>query len=92
MAIRGRGPRDTNKLLSVLMEFEESASFCERRREDNQVRPPFQHQNNGNQQPRYNAPRRDNYRFQPRVPTPDNAGLRLVTQVNKLGNDDEACT
>lgn len=92
MAIRGRGPRDTNELLSVLMEFEESASFCERRREDNQVRPPFQHQNNGNQQPRYNAPRRDNYRFQPRVVTPDNAGPRPVAQVDLSGNDDEART
>lgn len=39
MAIRGRGPRDTNELLSVLMEFEESASFCERRREETNTPP-----------------------------------------------------
>lgn len=92
MAIRGRGPRDTNELLSVLMEFEESASFCERRREDNQVRPPFQHQNYGNQQPRHNTPRRDNYRFQPRVPTPENAGPRPIAQIDMSGNAEEART
>jgi len=89
MAIKGRGPRDTNELLSVLMEFEESASFCDRRREDNEVRPPFQHQNNGNQQPRYNAPRRDNYRFQPRMQAPENVGPRPVAQVDLSGNADE---
>jgi len=34
MALRGRGPRDTNELLAVLTEFEESTSFCEPRQED----------------------------------------------------------
>lgn len=92
MAIRGRGPRVTNELLSVLMEFEESASFCDRRREDNPVRPPFQHQNNGNQQPRHNAPRRDNYRFQPRMQAPENVGPRPVAQVDLSGNADETRT
>jgi len=29
MALRGRGPRNTNELLAVLTEFEESTSFCE---------------------------------------------------------------
>lgn len=92
MAIRGRGPRDTNELLSVLMEFEESASFCDRRREDNQFRPPLQPQNNGNQQPRYNAPRRDNYRFQPRMQAPENTGPRPVAQVDLSGNAEETRT
>lgn len=39
MAIRGRGPKTTYELLSVLNEFEESTSFCyvpnHRRRNDN---------------------------------------------------------
>lgn len=34
MALRGRGPKNTNELLSVLTEFEESASFCENNRDD----------------------------------------------------------
>jgi len=63
MAIRGRGPRDTNELLSVLKEFEESASFCERRREENNTRPPFQHQTDVNQQPRHNFRRDNNNRY-----------------------------
>lgn len=29
MAIRGRGPKTTNELLSILTEFEESTSFCD---------------------------------------------------------------
>lgn len=36
MALRGRGPRDTNELLSVLTEFEESTSFCEQRHDEHQ--------------------------------------------------------
>jgi hypothetical protein len=32
--LRGCGPRDTNELLSVLTEFEESTSFCEQRHDE----------------------------------------------------------
>lgn len=47
MALRGRGPRDTNELLAVLTEFEESTSFCENRRGANGPRQNVQqnHQN-----------------------------------------------
>jgi len=40
MALRGRGPRDTNELLAVLTEFEESTSFCEQRYDHNRPRRP----------------------------------------------------
>ena len=55
MTICDRGPRDTNELLLILMEFEESTSFCERRREDNHTKPLFQNQrqNDRNRQPRW---------------------------------------
>lgn len=79
MAIRGRGPRDTNELLSVLMEFEESTSFCERRREETNTRPPFQNQINANQQPRRDIFRRDNNRYQPRAPVHENPVPRVST-------------
>jgi len=38
MALRGRGPRDTNELLAVLTEFEESTSFCEQHHDNNRPR------------------------------------------------------
>jgi len=47
MALRGRGPRDTNELLAVLTEFEESTSFCEPRQEDHR---PHHNNNKPNQQ------------------------------------------
>lgn len=40
MALQGRGPRDTNELLAVLTEFEESTSFSEQRRDNNCPRRP----------------------------------------------------
>lgn len=47
MALRGRGPRDTNELLCFLTEFEESASFCESQRDNNRPRPQAPPQNGG---------------------------------------------
>jgi len=74
----------------VLKEFEESASFCERRREENNTRPPFQHQTDVNQQPRHNFRRDNNNRYQPRTPVQESAVPRPVTQINVSGNADEA--
>lgn len=60
MALRGRGPRDTNELLAVLTEFEESTSFCEQRRDDH--RPPHTNNQPNPQNERRGQENRQGYR------------------------------
>ena len=92
MALRGRGPRNTNELLSVLTEFEESPSFCENRREENRPRPPVPY-NNQNERRGYDN--RANYRGgYNRGPPPANPQANVndgpVHQLNVSGNAEEA--
>jgi len=90
MAIRGRGPRNTNELLSILTEFDESASFCDNPRNDNGARPAFQHtQPNGRNN--YHQPRRDNHggnRFPPRPIPPTVTPGQPLNQLDISGNGD----
>lgn len=86
MALRGRGPRNTNDLLSILTEFEESTSFCETRREEYRPRPNQQQNNQGQYPPRGHP---GNYRNPQRVPAPANTTDHHVEQLDVTGNDQE---
>lgn len=85
MAVRGRGPRNTNELLAILTEFEESPSFCENRRDETRHRPPYNNNQhgNGNQGPQG---RRDNQnQGNPRFPSRDvQQSNPIVRPVNQL--------
>lgn len=79
MAIRGRGPRTTNELLFILTEFEDSASFCESSRNNNQ---------HGNQ-PRNSSQenqRHGNSRFPPRQTVSTNHDSQHINQIDISGN------
>jgi hypothetical protein len=89
MALRGRGPRNTNELLAILTEFEESASFCDNRRDDN--RPRQQYHNNHGDQNRGPQIRRDNQnqgnqRFPYRTDQQPNPAVRPVNQIDTSEN------
>lgn len=97
MALRGRGPRNTNELLAILTEFEEATSFCETRREDNRSRninsdhPP---QNRFTPQTRENNNfRNNNNNTNQRFTRPSNQPLNQpshpVSQINVSGNAEE---
>lgn len=87
MALRGRGPRDTNELLAVLTEFEESTSFCEQRPEEH--RPP-----RVNTHPNLNSDRRGGYRggnnhhYQSRNQLPNPPSVP-VHHLDVSGNEEE---
>jgi len=89
MALRGRGPRNTNELLAVLTEFEESTSFCEPRREDNRPRPNAQ-QNHPNERRVYDNRQgyREGYnRGHQQMNQPVHPAEAPVHQVNVSGNE-----
>lgn len=89
MAIRGRGPRNTNELLNVLTEFEESASFCETRSNGYQPRNSVPVRTNGDRQNnhhQYNRQSRGNNRFRPTTPNA-NATSQPVSQLDVSGNE-----
>lgn len=95
MALRGRGPRNTNELLAILTEFEEASSFCETRREDycsrnfNSDHPPqnrFTPQTRDNNNFRGNS---NNQRFHRPVHQPQNQTSHPVSQITLSGNDEE---
>lgn len=90
MALRGRGPRDTNELLAVLTEFEESISFCENRRDDHRPHQNIQqnhqneHRNYDNRQGYRGGYNRGNHHPTQPVNPPD----ALVHQINVSGNEE----
>lgn len=88
MTIHGCGPRSINKLLSILIEFEELTSFFENRREENSPRQYHNNQSNG--EPRGPPPHQknnDNQRYVPRVVNPQpNVVDQLISQLNMSGN------
>jgi len=94
VAIRGRGPRTTNELLAVLTEFEESASFCEIRRDNNHPRPWNNPLDERNQSLSSQRPRYGNNRFQHnRVQQTNRSTNPMPTPVQQLdlsGNDEGA--
>lgn len=91
MAIRGRGPRTTNELLSVLTEFEESPSFYESQRDDDRQRPHQQnHQNaNHNNSNRYHGRNNENNQRYPQRPNPrPNPQNPQVDQISLSENEE----
>jgi len=81
VAIRGRGPQNTNDLISILADFDESVSFCDNPRNDHGPRTPFPN----------NQPRRNNHegnRFPPRPVPPTAPNAQPLDQLNVLGNGD----
>jgi len=86
MALRGRGPRDTNELLAVLTEFEEATSFCEERPENH--RPPrVNPQQNPTHEQRggYRGGNHHHYQQRNQPPNPTNAP---VHQLNVSRNEE----
>lgn len=88
MALRGREPRDTNELLAVLTEFEESTSFCEPLPDDHR---PHHHNSQPNPQNERRAQdNRQGYRggnnrnHQQR----NQSATPAVHQLNVSGNED----
>lgn len=94
MALRGRGPRNTNELLAILNEFEESASFCEDRN-SSFPRQPYGDTSTGNQNNNRNNFQnhrnnfRNNNRFQHPPPNND-GGQQRVDQIDGSGNNQES--
>jgi len=89
MAIRGRAPQSTNELLTILSEFEESASFCDSQQsEDRPQRPLVQNPSSNDRGGRSNYRRdyRGNNRFPPNTSPPAEAVGQPIHQFDVSGN------